>query len=333
MIAPNLGGEASQTLGDGLREAAFDSGHAAQVVLDAGGAVVMINDSARRMFGLGTIDLGRPIQDLELSYRPVELRAHLEAVRTQQRSVEVTTIRFNEDGKERTLDLRLTPLIVDGSLIGAVITYSETTDTQLLHEQLASSKRDLERASEELQSTVEELETTNEELQSTNEELETTNEELQSTNEELETTNEELQSSNEELETMNDELRHRSVELDDTNTFLETILSAYGIAVAVIDQNQQVRLWNGHAYELWGLTAEEVQSRSLLALDFGLPVDALSSQLRACLNGGSERQDLLLEATNRRGKAFQCRVTCVPLAGDGDGRAPGAILMMEAVDG
>lgn len=132
---------------------------------------------------------------------------------------------------------------------------------------------------------------------------------------------------------MNDELRHRSVELDDTNTFLETILSAYGIAVAVIDQNQQVRLWNGHAYELWGLTAEEVQSRSLLALDFGLPVDALTSQLRACLNGGSERQDLLLEATNRRGKAFQCRVTCVPLAGDGDGRAPGAILMMEAVDG
>src|SRR4051794_24693605 len=57
-----------RTLTDALRETAFDVGGVAQVVVDAEGAVVMANDPARRMFGLGISDLGRPIQDLELSY-------------------------------------------------------------------------------------------------------------------------------------------------------------------------------------------------------------------------------------------------------------------------
>ncbi len=44
--------------------------------------------------------------------------------------------------------------------------------------------------------------------------------------------NEELQSSNEELETMNDELRYRTTELNEINVFLDTILTAVGLAVA-----------------------------------------------------------------------------------------------------
>src|SRR5207302_10341969 len=168
-------------------------------------------------------------------------------------------------------------------------------EVQRLHDALVTSKHDLEHASEELQSTVEELETTNEELQSTNEELETTNEELQSTNEELETTNEELQSTNEELETMNEEFRHRTVELNDTNLFLETILSTIGVAVAVLDHHQRVQIWNRQAYELWGLTPEEVEEQNLLALDFGLPVEQVKSQLLGCLNGGSTRDEIVVE--------------------------------------
>ena len=124
------------------------------------------------------------------------------------------------------------------------ISYIDVTEAHRLQDQLVHSKRELEQAYEELQSTVEELETTNEELQSTNEELETTNEELQSTNEELETMNEELQSTNEELETMNEELRHRTQEVNDVNSFLETILGTIGLAVAVLDRNQRVQIWN-----------------------------------------------------------------------------------------
>ncbi len=215
--------------------------------------------------------------------------------------------------------------------MGTSICYLDVTEARRLQDEVTSSKRELEHAYEELQATVEELETTNEELQSTNEELETTNEELQSTNEELETMNEELQSSNEELETMNEELRHRTVELDDMNTILETILTTVGLAVVVVDSQQRIQIWNGQARELWGLTAEEVEDQHLLSLDIGLPLENLKNQLRATLAGRSEREESVLDATNRRGKAFQCRVRLLPLGSDGDGAVSGAIMMMELV--
>jgi two-component system, chemotaxis family, CheB/CheR fusion protein len=215
--------------------------------------------------------------------------------------------------------------------MGTSVMYLDVTEAQRLQDQLAGSTRELENAYEELQSTVEELETTNEELQSTNEELETTNEELQSTNEELETMNEELQSTNEELETMNEELRHRTQEVNDVNGFLETLLSTIGLAVAVLDGNQRVQIWNEKARELWGLAPEEAEDEHLMSLDVGLPVEQLREQVRDTLTGRSEREVVVLDATNRRGKPFKCRVTCLPLVSDGDSNSSGVIMMMEAV--
>jgi two-component system CheB/CheR fusion protein len=329
--AVDPGNGASLTIADTLREAAFDVTGAAQVVLDAAGSLVMANDQARRTFSLTLTDFGRPIQDLEISYRPVELRAQLEALAGDSRPIEIRSVRTRIGGSERVLDVRIAPLTGDGVMMGTSITYVDVTETRKLEEQLAASKRDLEQAYEELQSTVEELETTNEELQSTNEELETTNEELQSTNEELETMNEELQSSNEELETMNEELRHRTGEVNDMNLFLETILTTMGLAVVVIDRQQHVQIWNGQAWELWGLRPEEAEDQHLMSLDIGLPVEQLKRQLRSTLTGESEREELTLAATNRRGRPFQCHVTLLPLGRDGQG-VSGAILMMEPVE-
>jgi two-component system, chemotaxis family, CheB/CheR fusion protein len=331
VLAHDFAPTVSRGLADALRETAFDVAGVAQVVVDSEGAVVMVNDAARRMFGLGVNDLGRPIQDLELSYRPVELRSRLEAVAADQRGAELKSVSWRaQSGQERFLDVRLTPLVGDDSVIGTSIAYIDVTESKHLEAELTSSKRELEQAYEELQSTVEELETTNEELQSTNEELETTNEELQSTNEELETMNEELHSSNEELETMNEELRHRTLELNDMNSFLEAILTTIGLAVAVLDRQQHVQIWNGQAREMWGLTPEEVEDQHLLGLDFGLPVEQLKPLLRSALNGSSEEQ-ITLDATNRRGKPFRCQVTCLPLGGDHDGSVSGVIVIMEAL--
>jgi two-component system, chemotaxis family, CheB/CheR fusion protein len=330
VVVRDPSGSASQSIADNLREAAFDLGNPAQVVLDANRSLVMANDTARRLFRLGVNDVGRPIQDLELSYRPVELRSHLDIAANEVRTVDVKGVRLRADGLDKVLDVRIAPLPGDGSTLGIVVTYSDVTDAERLHEELTASKRDLENASEELQSTVEELETTNEELQSTNEQLETTNEQLQSTNEELETMNEELHSANEELETMNEELRHRTLELNDTNAFLEKILTTIGVAVAVLDRHQRVEVWNSQAYELWGLTAEDVEDQNLLALDFGLPVEQLKPVLRGTLNGDSTTQEITVEATNRRGRKFQCRVTCLPIGNDRDGQVSAVIMLMDS---
>jgi two-component system CheB/CheR fusion protein len=333
VLAGDPGNGASQSTSDSLRELAFDLGAGIQVVLDASAVVIMVSSAARRLFGLAPTDLGRPVQDLELSYRPVELRGHLDIVGSALRAVELPDVRWQSSEGERIFNVHLAPMLSDGAFLGTSITYVDVTAARRLQEQLETSKRELEQAYEELQSTVEELETTNEELQSTNEELETTNEELQSTNEELETMNEELHSSNEELETMNEELRHRTLELNDLNAFLETILTTIGFAVAVLDRDQHVQAWNRQAWELWGLTPEEVEEKHLLSLDFGLPVEKLKQHLRATLAGDSAREEVVLDATNRRGKAFRCRVTVLPL---GDHRArdgTGIILMMEPVEG
>jgi two-component system CheB/CheR fusion protein len=332
VLSAHPGDGAFEAEAGSLREAAFELAAVPQVVLDGNWALVMANVPARRLFGLAAADFGRSIQELELSYRPVELRVHLDTIARDPRTVELAGVRFNHEDTERILDVQLAPLRRDGTVLGTSITFEDVTHAHALRNELSTSKQELEQAYEELQTVVEELETTNEELQSTNEELETTNEELQSTNEELETMNEELQSSNEELETMNEELRHRSVELDEINAFLETILTTVGLAVAVLDGRQYVQIWNAQARELWGLSPDEAEDQHLLTLDFGLPVEKLRQPLRSMLTDGSSREELVLDATNRGGRQFQCRVTILPLHAAADGDVSGLVVMMEPAD-
>ena len=312
-----------------LREAVFHAGPVAQIVVGMDGMLTMANERARALFRLNERDLGRPLQDLELSYRPVELRSCIEQVFAERRSVGVKEAAYTPPGgSPLTLDVSLVPLQESGVLLGAGISFYDVTHTRHLSEELQNTNRALETAYEELQSTVEEMETTNEELQSTVEEMETTNEELQSTNEELETTNEELQSTNEELQTINEELRIRSAELNQVNAFLEAILGSLRGGVIVLDPDLQVQVWTSGSEDLWGLRAEEVQGRALPTLDIGLPVAALVPALRACLTGRSDSQELTLEARNRRGKDILCRIVLTRLAEIG-GETHGIILLVE----
>jgi two-component system CheB/CheR fusion protein len=269
-----------------------------------------------------------------MSYRPVELRSYLEQAQAEQRTVTVKDVLWPaKTGEARWLDVIVSPLQDGvGKLIGATISLSDVTMFKHLQEELERANQELETAYEELQSTNEELETTNEELQSTVEELETTNEELQSTNEELETINEEMESSNEELHAVNDELRRRGDELNHMNAFQEAILTSLRGGVVVVDMDSRVQIWNRRSEDLWGLRREEVQGRNLLMLDFGLPVENLKRPLRACLTGAVETENILLRATNRRGRTILCRVTCVPLVGVSTD-VQGAILVMDEVSG
>ncbi len=194
-----------------LRDAAFDTEATAQLVTEPSGTIVAANARARETFGLTSKDLGRPLDDLELSYRPSDLRMSIERALNERREIRVADVPWTLHGDLRAFDIVITPLLGDDrSVLGSRISFQDVTELKALRIELQHSKQELETAYEELQSTNEELETTNEELQSTVEELETTNEELQSTNEELETMNEELQSTNEELHTTNEELRNRS---------------------------------------------------------------------------------------------------------------------------
>jgi two-component system, chemotaxis family, CheB/CheR fusion protein len=283
-----------------LREASFDQAPIAQIVVDKTGRVASINYAARAMFAMKTTDVGKPLQDLEISYRPVELRSLIEQVQNERRPVGAREVTWAPPGgQQRQLDVQLAPLSdAAGRYAGVSISFSDISRYHALAAELEGARRDLETAYEELQSTIEELETTNEELQSTNEELETMNEELSSTNEEL--------------EAMNDELRERTDEAIHANSFLSSILSSVEQAVIVIDTQMHILKWSRAATELWGLREDEVDGMHLLNLDIGVPVADLREPIRTVL-AGNEQPPVVLDGHNRRGRPVRCEVTFAPL--------------------
>ena len=320
----------AQLAADGLiRDAGFESVPVAQIVVDRGGNLALANLQARAFFALTPRDIGRPFKDLEVSFRPVELRSRIEQVYSERHIISLRDVEWRSGGEPRYLDLQIAPLIAStGAVVGAGITFTEVTRYRRLQQALEDSKREMETAYEEVQSTVEELETTNEELQSTNEELETTNEELQSTNEELETMNEELQSTNEELETMNDELNDRSLDLNEANAFLEAVLSSLQAGVIVVDKEFVVTAWNEGARDLWGLRQDEAVGKHLINLDIGLPVDELRKPMRETMTSGIGGH-IELSAVNRRGRSVNSQVSLMPLVGS-DGTPRGLIVLTQA---
>ena len=314
--------------GAGLVGGALDTSPVATVVVDRGGIVTAVNERARALFRLTSADVGRAFKDLELSYRPLDLRSALDRVFSTRGSTVVGRVEWTAvPGDARTLEVTVSPIRGAARIDGAALYFSDVTEAARLDEEYSRSRRQLETAYEELQSTVEELETTNEELQSTNEELETTNEELQSSNEELETMNEELQSTNDELEAMNEEHQTRSDEMDRLNLFLEGILGSLGVGVVVLDRSQRVQVWNANSTELWGLRPEEVDGRHFLELDIGLPVERLRDPIRRILDDDAAVVEDRLDAVTRTGKPVQCRVRILPLR-HREGGIYGAILIV-----
>ncbi|MFI0982499.1 CheR family methyltransferase [Streptomyces sp. NPDC021093] len=311
-----------------LRDLILDAAPSAGVALDAEGAVVMINSQARARFGLTAHDMGRPFQDLELSYRPIELRSLIDQATHERRTLRVNGAERHLGDMVQYFDVLIQPISGGPGLPVAVnITFIDVTLATQLKAEVKRVREDLETAYEELQSTNEELETTNEELQSSIEELETTNEELQSTNEELETTNEELQSGHEELETMNDEMRLRTADLDEARAFLEGVVGSIAAGVIVLSANMRVKSWNRGAIGLWGLRVDEVVDENFFALDFGLPTTELREVIQQCIASGERSKPLSIPAVNRIGRSINCLVTCSPF----DGHNGGVVLLMEDV--
>jgi two-component system, chemotaxis family, CheB/CheR fusion protein len=305
-----------------LRDTAFDTANMAQVVVAVSGNLMLANQQARQFFSVEQRDIGRPFHDLELSYRPIDLRSLIERAYAEKETVTVKNVEQRvKNGDPRYVEVYVTPLPDNGTPIGVCITFDDVTELRNLENSVERARQNAETVSEELQAA-------NEELQSTNEELETTNEELQSTNEELETMNEELQSSNEELQTINDELRLRTDEVNSSNAVLGSILLSLKRGVVVVDRSFIIMIWNRMAEELWGLRFDEAKGQSLLGLDIGLPVRQLRRPIEACMNNDAEQQEMIMDATNRRGRSIKCRVSVSAFRGL-QGELRGAIILMD----
>jgi two-component system, chemotaxis family, CheB/CheR fusion protein len=80
-----------------------------------------------------------------------------------------------------------------------------------------------------------------------------------------------------------------------------------------------------------GLRADEVKGSAFFNLDIGLEVGKLRQAIRACQVSGTN-DDLVLDATNRRGRSIRCRIT-VTKQSLVEEKDRGVILLLEEVDG
>lgn len=281
-----------------MRDLILDAAPNAALAVDGGGTVVLVNTQARAQFGLTPADIGRPFQDLELSYRPVELRSLIEQATHERRTLRVNGVERRIAEDVQYFDIVVQPLAgPDGPTAATSITFSDVTVATHLRSEIKRVRDDLETAYEE----------------------------LQSTNEELETTNEELQAGNEELETMNEEMRVRTEELDEARAFLEAVLTSIGAGIVVLDQSMRVKSWNRGAVGMWGLRPDEVLDQPFFDLDFGLPAEKLRETVLRCVEAGRRGAPLSVPAVNRLGRAINCLVHCSPF----DGYHGGVVLLME----
>jgi two-component system CheB/CheR fusion protein len=301
-----------------LLEAVLNEAATAYLVVDENGLVTLANGAARTLLSVGEADIGRPFQDLPVSYRPIEMRGPIEEVLRDRRIIRLEHQEFHlPQGEIVRLTIEIRPLLrPDGTAYSALLAFTNSTHMFTNQRELETAQESLEQSIEELQSANEELETTNEELQSTNEELETTNEELQSTNEELETINEEARSSNEEMQSANEELRIQAQQAVNYKVHLESVLRSMNVGVVVIDDNHLIQGWNRWSENTWGLRAEEVIGTSFDALEIGLPIHLLRDSLRAVQQGESESAAQVLEGVDRRGRQIVCSIRVSPLASD-----------------
>ncbi|HKC77303.1 MAG TPA: CheR family methyltransferase [Gaiellaceae bacterium] len=125
-----------------LGEAAFEHAPVAQVVVDDQNRIAGVNQAARSMFSLRHHDVGRQLQDLELSYRPVELRSLIDEVRSERHTMarhDVTWAKASDDS--RTLDVEVSPLAVPGEqFAGVIVSFVDSTEHRALEDDLERAR-------------------------------------------------------------------------------------------------------------------------------------------------------------------------------------------------
>ncbi len=322
----------NQPSNERLLQAVLNESTTAFLVVDQSGVVTLANSTARNLLSVSDADIGRPFQDLPISYRPLELRGPIEQVLDNSNGIRLEHQEYHlpsNDLLRLTIEIRALRR-PDGRPEAALLSFTDSTRLYTLQRELQTAQENLENSIEELQSANEELETTNEELQSTNEELETTNEELQSTNEELETINEESRSSNEEMESANEELRIQNDQASMHRLHLESVLRSLGMGVVVLDARHVVQGWNRWSENTWGLRAEEVVGCTFESLDIGFPVHQLKEGFIAAQSNPDLQQERVIDGLDRRGRRILCKVRIASLQGDTQ-HAGGVILAFEDI--
>lgn len=267
------------------------------LVVSAGGEVVHLSNRAggylRHAGGVPTNKLLDMVQgDLR-----VQLRALLRAALRTGMPAEAQGVRFDVDGKQRKVDVKVHPLPAgDSAGSFALVVFDEHPGSRSARSRTAAVRasessrvasleqleQELKETKAHLAATLEDHEGMIEELRASNEELQSITEEQTAVAEELESSKEELQSINEELRTINQEHRIRNEELAQVNSDLINLIDSTDIGTVFLDRELQVRRFTPQVAQVFNLVPADV-GRPLSHITHRLDYHDLEADVRAVL--------------------------------------------------
>ncbi len=137
-------GEASSfppVIQDRVLETAFDTSVTAQLVVDFSGLLVKANERARGLFNLSAGDLGLPFQDLQVSYRPADLRSCVDRAYAERRPIVLNEVEWPCNGAAaKFLEIHVVPLMDSGgTLLGVSFAFLDVTANRRLQAELQNA--------------------------------------------------------------------------------------------------------------------------------------------------------------------------------------------------
>jgi two-component system, chemotaxis family, CheB/CheR fusion protein len=141
--APDTGNGAPLETGalTSVQEASLDASPVPQITVDIDGHIAVANRAARELFRLVGGDIGRQLRDLEISYRPVELRAPIEAALRQRQPQQRLGVEWSVGPDDlRRLDIEVTPLVVSQGPVGVLVAFVDVTEQRRLQDDVARSR-------------------------------------------------------------------------------------------------------------------------------------------------------------------------------------------------
>ncbi|CAN5853398.1 hypothetical protein BH23ACT12_BH23ACT12_20620 [soil metagenome] len=120
-------------------------------MVDSTGLLVLANARARGIFGLQPNDVGRPFQDLELSWRPAQLQPLVERAQREQKKISQRGVAWSALGENMYMDIDVVPLHDNGSrVLGVGVHFFDVSRERSLREELQSTNEELEATNAEL---------------------------------------------------------------------------------------------------------------------------------------------------------------------------------------
>jgi two-component system CheB/CheR fusion protein len=262
------------------------------VMVDQDLEILHVSEHAGRFLAVAGGEPSKNLLRLVIAPLRLDLRTAIYAAKQPGRMSEVRTVRFEDNGTPRVIELRVVANGLDDIAGTILVLFDEKRavetpgepqrDLSAIEPVVREMEDELLRTRDQLRTTIEQYETSLEELKASNEELQAINEELRSATEELETSKEELQSVNEELSTLNQELKVKVDEISHANADLQNLMSSTDIGVLFLDRHLNIKRFTPRIQDLFNVIPSDT-GRPLSHLTHRLDIEDLAEQARSVI--------------------------------------------------